>query len=543
MFTLVVSLALAQDPAPTGQVVAVTVFQDRATVTREVSVDLTAGSNRVVFRDLPPNLDDRTVQAEGASTVGASIRGIEVIRRELAEDRRARVEALRDRRTALQDQRQEHVDRKTSAETELTFLERVGAAAAAQLSAELLFAPDTTTDARNLADLLRARVPEIRTTIREAGQAIRDVDAEIGAVDRELAAVQGAPQWARRDVTVDVDAPTAGRATVKLTYTLPGASWTPTWDVRATPGSPTVALSLSAQVTQTTGEDWSNVGLTLSTARPAGGVSPPVLDPFWLQPPYVDYGTFGGLMMDAEPVMAAESEESGGGRFRERAAAGPPPPPPEAPMAVLQATVEERAVASTFVVPGGTSIPGDGARRRVKVTEASPAATWVHVAVPSLDERAFVVSELTWSESWPLLAGPASIFVGDAFVGAMDLPTIGQGGTVEVGFGPDDAVRVTRTTVEDLRKGPNFFGKIKVTRLYSATVESGRSEPVQVSIREVLPISTVDAWKVKPIGDEPDRTEDEGRIFYDRTVAAGAPVTVSTGYQLRFPRKNPPGGY
>ena len=68
-----------------------------------------------------------------------------------------------------------------------------------------------------------------------------------------------------------------GPATLTLTYLVRGAQWTPTWDLQLQPDTNTVNLSLAGLVAQTSGEDWSNATLLLSTAIPSHAVKVPRL--------------------------------------------------------------------------------------------------------------------------------------------------------------------------------------------------------------------------------------------------------------------------
>ena len=56
-----------------------------------------------------------------------------------------------------------------------------------------------------------------------------------------------------------------------------GAQWTPTWDLQLQPDTNTVNLSLAGLVAQSSGEDWTNATLLLSTAIPSHAVKVPKL--------------------------------------------------------------------------------------------------------------------------------------------------------------------------------------------------------------------------------------------------------------------------
>jgi uncharacterized protein (TIGR02231 family) len=533
LLSLAVALAqtTAPPPQPSGVIESVVVFPDRAAVTRSLEVELVAGLNEVRFQDLPPTLDEHTLQAKGSGVEGTRLLGLDVATRELAEDRRARVAELEDQIREARDAIEVERDGLAAATAELEFLGELKAAAAKQLSAELLFARETVDDASAIAKLLRTRIPEVQEIRRAANIALRDLGAKVDALERELATVRGAAQWSRRDVVVLVEAPGPGVGEVDLTYVLIGASWKPAYDIRASAEDGTVALSMNALVQQTTGEQWSDASLTLSTARPAVGIAPPELPPFWLQSDYQVYGV-DEWEGDYEEVL-----EEAPRRSRDERAA---PAQVAAPMEVVRAAVSERAVATTFEVPGAASIPGDGTRRKLRVTDLELETTTLRVVVPRVDPSVFLVAEATWEEGWPLLAGQASMFLDDAFVGVMSLPTVGTGEEVALAFGRDDAVRTEVEIVEDRRKAPDWMGRITAYKRWTFHLENGRDEAVEIEVRDRVPVPTESRYKVRYDGDEPDEARPDGLVTFRRALTAGAKADITFGYILRYPKRHPP---
>ena len=533
MFLLWSALAFS---APSGRVDAVVVFPDRAEITRVIDVPVVQGSNKIVFADLPPTLDERSLQVEGDGVPGARILGLDVVRRELVEDRRARVSDLQAQITAADDELRALRDAATAAKVELGFLDDVKVAAAAQVGNELLFSPQAPQRAKELAELLRTRVPELLGAVRASDVGLRDAQARRDALARELSTVQGADQYARRDVTVEVESPTAGKVSVKLAYVLPGASWTPVYDARADVPGKKVGLALSALIVQTTGEDWTDVALSLSTARPQAGTAPPEVVPFWLARPEPVYEVYSRAGRAAgESMDDGDMEE-----FKSKEAAPEAPPPPPAPMAVVQAVVEERAVATTFAVPVRAAVPGDGTRRKIRVTEVPLDVEIVHVTAPRFDPSAFLVARGAWKAPWPLLPGEVAAFVGDAFVGTQPSPVPDSDGLISLGFGRDDRVRVNTVTDLDQTSAPSFFGRVTARKRVRLTVDNGRSEAIVAEVVDRLPRSSEERWKVVYRG-EPASRDDQGVMRFVRPIAPGASATVAFGYDVSWPRRDPPG--
>lgn len=535
--------AWAEVPHPTGRIDTVVVYPDRAAVTRVLSVDLVPGTNHISFEDLPPTVDERTIQAEGNGVEGAQLLGLDVVTRELIEDRRVRVAQLESDIEALDDAIRVDNDTMQAAQTELRFLTSLQSAAAAQVTSELFFADQTAVQAGDIAKLLKVQVPDVQTRIRVAEFAARDKKFQRDALQRELDTTRGASQWARRDVSVDIESPKAGTAEVRLTYVLPGAGWSPAYDARALPDDKKVSLVMNAQITQTSGEDWSGVQLSLSTARPAEGTSPPVLDPFYLLPPQPVYSYNYTESYDRDDSAGLE-EESSTEYKKEKAYSDAPslaPPPPPPPMLIAVATVTEREVATTFEVPGRVAVPGDGTRRKLRVFEQALDVNFVHVAVPRFDTNAYLVGGGTWNASYPLLAGEVASFLGDSFVGTSQIGRIGTGEDYEFSFGVDEAVEVLSTPFDTLTSNPDWLGKVTVTRNWKFTVTNHRKNAVTVELRDRLPQASVEKYKVKIVGDVPDEKSPDGLIEFHRELAPNATAEASFGYVIRYPRKSPPG--
>ena len=98
---------------------------------------------------------------------------------------------------------------------------------------------------------------------------------------------------------IDLAAPAATKATLRVTYAVRNARWTPLYDARLDTGAkdrkPALELVRRADITQSTGEDWSNVSLGVSTVRLARGGSAPELGSLIVQYPQAPRRPMGGV--------------------------------------------------------------------------------------------------------------------------------------------------------------------------------------------------------------------------------------------------------
>lgn len=125
---------------------------------------------------------------------------------------------------------------------------------------------------RELGDLRARRLGELRQALVVAQRSSREAARALAAAaqDEERRSTARAPRAAelRKAVRVtlvrDTGAAPAPEVELSLEYAVAGARWVPTYVARL--GGGKLELSLRASLMQRTGEDWSGVGLELSTA-------------------------------------------------------------------------------------------------------------------------------------------------------------------------------------------------------------------------------------------------------------------------------------
>ena len=111
---------------------------------------------------------------------------------------------------------------------------------------------------------------------------MRETDRQIADLTRKLSTLAPAPEQ-RTEVKVFVNATVALDADLVIRYQVSTASWTPFYDARLATGTrdqaPRLQLVRRASIQQRTGENWDDVQLSLSTARPNAGSAAPDLRP------------------------------------------------------------------------------------------------------------------------------------------------------------------------------------------------------------------------------------------------------------------------
>jgi uncharacterized protein (TIGR02231 family) len=292
-----------------------------------------------------------------------------------------------------------------------------------------------------------------------------------------------------------------------------------------------VSLEYLAAIEQQTGEDWSNVALTLSTAQPLLNAAPPdlrVLDvsvgghgitasqptgqpglPIPVAGPAQPGGGFGGGGMQNPTALAkdldrlakdnrrmaqqnyAEKKSSEGAKQENDAAA-------LEQFRDLVLTREELAKddpagrgllgdgpSVTYRMKGPMSVPSRNDEQVLEINRFDLTARYYYKAVPVLTPNVYRIADMTNTSEVVLLPGEATMYLGSDFVGQTKLPLVAVGKPFTVGFGVDPQLQVARTLLDKTRLTQG--GNQVLTFKYRIAVTSYKKDPVMVQVWDRTP--------------------------------------------------------
>ncbi len=475
--------ARAADLDATSAIDAVTVYPDGASVTRVIALDLPSGDNTLVARDFPLTLDPSSLRVEGEAGDKLIIGAIDT--RQPRQITPANLPEIDQRIEALKDQRADLDGAISSAEARRKFAERFAEASPAGLGEK--------GEARPLSDwraAFAAIADEVATTeaaIREAQRKQRDIDRDIARLEQD----RSAKPPAKLEVRIDLASAAATKATLRVTYSVRNARWSPLYDARLDTGAkdrkPALELVRRAEITQSTGEDWSNVTLGVSTVRVARGGAAPDLNSLVVQYPQPPRpALLGGVAMDraarstAQLAPAAPVAQEAAENFAKKAERADE----------QQATAEIGAFQTAFRIPGRVSVSASEGARSLRIANLTIAPDLILRSAPVADPTAYLEASFVQGEDAPLLPGKVSIYRDGTFVGRGKMAAVAKDETVRLGFGADDKVKIERTV---LKRNEGSSGLIVTSktdeRAFKTTVRNGHEFPIKIAILDQLPVS------------------------------------------------------
>lgn len=509
---------------PLAPIAEVTVYSNGARITRTLAINAAAGGATVTVAGLTPQLDPDSIRiAEAPDWLRiASVESRPVFAMEAYQEE---VRLLEETIAGLEDEKAALNDRKRAADRQLALIEALIAETPKAGSENV--PPRPAEDWGRMIALVGEGAAEAYAEQRAVAQGLRDVDAALQKAQNELGQLRGSQ---RQTYTVDIvyESAQEGAATLALSYRTAGARWRPLYDARLDTEEAVLTLVQLAEVTQTTGEPWDGVALTLSTARPdyRGGV--PELDTWFL-----------------EYVRVAEMRR-GSEQFRDEADLAKSIP--AAPMPAKEETAQGQSVdviasefAAAYKVPGRATVPPDGSAQKVMLTESSYGVALSVKAAPKVKPQAFLVGEIEYDGEVPLLPGIVSVYRDGAYVGRQSTGMIRPDETKELSFGIDDRVAIEYRLAEGERADAGLLTRRKRDRrLYKIDVANNHARPIEITVFDQLPVAReedIDVEVLNAITEPTERDFDDrkGVLAWRYTYEPGEERTIEFGYEVSYP--------
>ena len=513
----------------------VTVYPDGATVTRIIAVDLPSGDSTLVAKDFPLGLDTSSIRVEGEGGAKLTIGTIDARPPRAAPvnlpELEKRIEALNDQRADLQGA----ID---SANARRKFAEHFAEAAPVGIGEK--------GEARPIAEWRTAfaavgeEIASADTAVREATRKLREIDRQIAQLDVE----RKAKPASKLEVRMDIAATAATKATLRVTYNVRNARWLPLYDARLDTGAkdrkPQLELVRRAEITQSTGEDWSNVALGVSTVRISRGGSAPELHSLLAQYPQVPkpmaLGAASDLARPAAPAPLLRKMEAPAYAARSREE-------------IAERADEQQAVAEigdfqvTFKIPGRVSLGAQEGAKSLRIAAMTVPADLAVRAAPVLDPTAFLEASFKQTDDATLLPGKVAIYRDGVFVGRGKISASAKDDIVRLGFGADDKVKIERAV---LKRNEGSAGLLVTTsktdeRSFKTTIRNGHDFPIRVAIEDQLPVSESEDIVVEmlPATTPPtakDIRDKRGVLEWSFDAKPGEIRDINFAWRIRWPK-------
>ena len=520
-------------------IAAVTVYTDRALVTRKNTISLTGDESELILSKLPVTLLQESVRVTGKGTSTVTILGVRV---ESIFTPEAAVESIAqlDRQIqTLQTQQASIENQLSSRQLQLNFVKQLSEKSTTQYAINLSKEQTNLEQTQALLDFIGDKYLDTSDRITEFKQQQQDIKDRISALEKQKQKLLVPKNKEHLNLIIFIEISQPGEFDLEVSYLVNRASWTPLYDLQVDTREKQLNLAYLAEVKQSTGEDWYNVALTLSTAKPGLGTLPPKLQPW-----YID--AYNPVAI-GETFSVARERRAKSSRSPAPRAANPPAAAgimignaEEAEIIdaeVVAATVAKSGSVVTFEVGGGGNIPSDGTPHKVTVFSTRYPVRLEYVAIPRLVSFTYLQAIVTNPATGvTLLPGKANILREQTFVGTTNLENIAPNQEFTLNLGIDEGWKIERNLVQR-QVDKKLIGSYKrVTYAYRIIVNNLLERESSLKLTEQLPVSRNENIKVRLVQAEPKiKLGEMGILEWMLTLRGGGKQTINYQFTLEYP--------
>ncbi len=539
----------------------VIVYRGQALVIRTIEADLPEGSSEIIVRGLPDKLINDTLSAQAQE--GVTVSSVRYREKKIVEDTRQEVKELEAR---IEQGKKDQYQTRKDIEIAYWMFDRFsrywdlpGTIGQTDPNRPVL-APE---DVEKLAGFLEKRSSEWHKNRVKDELKQQEIEKELAKLEKKLNEMRAQVSKFEKEAVISVSQRRKGRVNIKLSYVVKGANWLPQYNLRAHQPKGTVSVEYNALVFQTSGEDWNDVAVKLSTAVPAMVAASPAVDPMKVklgspapassvkrrsrtlaparEMPAKDE-EYMDLSQQVEEYQAQRQQSAAKGKWGEKALNEAALynqilelRADKAEAQVIQAKSRQIArvegISVTYDIPGRLWVPSKTEQQLVNIAAFESKAEFVLVGAPVLTDYVYVEGQIINDSDTILLTGPASMYRDVEFAGKGQVDMVTKGEKFTAGFGVDSQIRISRE-IKD-KKVDTMFGNRVDKFDYRIAIENYKSVPVKLRLLERIPYTEDTGLEIRgfetntPLSKDQDylRTlQDKGILRWDLELA---PNTVS----------------
>lgn len=519
-------IALACSPAamaqktevePASKLQKIIVFTDKAMITKDVLFSVKKGENLIRIPGITPNLVDQSVQVSLMEQPDMAISEVAVETTFLKETEQPKMQKLQSELNIVYNQISEATSQITVISSANDFLKKVDPFPSTQKV--------TTVEMDTHSKFLEKSLATNFERMAAIQIKLKKLNEDRSALENELATLKLGKNQAKNIIIhlmSSVDKPG-----VKLSYTYISteAGWSSQYEARADFKTSKIDFNYYASIWQSTGEDWTDANVEISTARPFVYGNVPELNAWYLDVYTPRFYKSKSAISQLEELSDTSLQEA---------------PAPQAENFLKDTEIREENTSFSFVLPRKVDIVSDGQPHRVSISKSNADAKYTWFTIPKLVQNALLKTAMKNPFSFPMLSGPISVFFDQKLVGTASVnePILPEG-EMELSLGVDEGIKIERKLQ---KKYTDYAGVLKKETTeyfeYAIEITNGKSKEVTLELNDQFPLSRNEKIRVEmeaPKGGEAT-VDEEGKITWQLTLAPGAKKSIPVKFNVTYPK-------
>ncbi|WP_158961750.1 DUF4139 domain-containing protein [Myroides fluvii] len=327
-----------------------------------------------------------------------------------------------------------------------------------------------------------------------------------------------------------------GNIPFRINYATNRAQWTPSYDLRIDKINTPIKMMYKAQVVQTSGIDWRNVRLSLTSGKLNQNYTIPTWSTWFVQYEVplantVGYSSYESSLSDVSRMIEGKAA---GLNVRTRRSNNEVSYEDRQTVAEYT-TISESELNVTFDIAIPYSILSNGKRHSVDLNTFDISGEYKFYAAPKLDANAYLVAEIKDYGKHNLLSGQANVIYDGMNIGQTYLSTENTEEKLRLNIGKDPNISISRELISDKSGTKTLSSKKEQTFTYEISIKNNKKETVAVQVEDQYPVSTDNSIEVTLNEVSKGTTEAEkGLITWNVPLQPNEVKKIRVSYTLKY---------
>lgn len=492
----------------------VTIYLSGASLSCVADAKIPAGVSTVTLTDLPTAISEESIQLEG---VGDFV--INNVLYRVTQDKTPKGDSLTKIKQELEDKIAvlRYTKDVYANEIEILNANREIKGANSNLS---------TVELDKVLKFYQSEMLKLKENIRKTDKSIAELNTELSRINSELAPYRNRTKG---EVEVTVSSTKAQNIKLGMSYYVNCAYWTPFYEARVEDVNKDISVAYKAKIYQSSGYDWDNVKVTLSTGNPTQNGTVPTLNKWILREhqPQVRYSKANLKMAAAESVaydMEMDEAAAASKSAMSNVARG------------IRTTTDEKMTTIEFVIDELFSVKSQQNDAMLTINTNNLPAEYVYRCVPKLDRNAYLLAKITDFAKYNFLSGDVTLYLGGKYVGTSYLNIAQTTDTLKLSLGQDKGIMVERTLSDEFNKKSTIGKNYKQTAMWNISVRNNKSTNVKIEILDNLPVSGSSSITVSNMSYDGATLDDKNIATWNLDLKPSETKNLKLSYTVTYPK-------
>lgn len=323
-------------------------------------------------------------------------------------------------------------------------------------------------------------------------------------------------------VKADIDAKEDSECQYAVRYFDPNANWYPIYEIHTSEDND-LSILLKAKVTHYINEDFKDVKISLFSSNPTVSANIPVLHPSrinFYSPRQADKMMFAGA--SANTMIYGDAQAIEEVSFSKVSSPG--------------ASVKQEDSMMEYELDGLWTIESEKPLS-VDLSENRIPCRYHVIAIPKMDDCAYLAAEVNTSDISDLIECSAKIYHKGTYIGEIYLSPDLDEDKYDISLGRDETIKLKRNQKKKYTSNVLLKNQKKTEYEYELKITSTKNKPFPVTLIDQIPVSqdksiVVDATNLS----KGKLDEDTGKITWDFDIEPSENKVIDLAYSVSWPK-------